>query len=177
MVSHTTYRLRRRWLAAGFLASVLPIVVNHLGSRPSVLVDIVAPAPIANVLFLLAAVMLVRRPPADARAAAQFLAAIFVFTVLVWTLRIVGVWFSLGGTNDRDRADLTVALFSIAQMVNASRRPSACCGSRSARWRRRCGAWRTRRAHRPAQPARHRRPLPGGGCARRPATGAPSRCW
>ncbi len=119
VVSHTTYRLRRRWLAAGFLASVLPIVVNHLGSRPSVLVDIVAPAPIANVLFLLAAAMLVRRPPADARAAAKFLAAIFVFTVLVWTLRIAGVWSSLGGTNDRDRADLTVALFSIAQMVNA----------------------------------------------------------
>ena len=119
VVSHTGYRLRRGWLVAGFLASVLLIVANHLGSRTSVLVDIVAPAPIANVLFLLAAVMLVRRPPEDARSAARFLAAIFVFTVLVWTLRIVGIWFSLGGTNDRERADLTVALFSIAQMVNA----------------------------------------------------------
>src|SRR5439155_15967315 len=35
----------------------------------------------------------------------------------VWTVRLLLIWISMGGTNDRDRADLTVALFAIAQMV------------------------------------------------------------
>jgi diguanylate cyclase (GGDEF)-like protein len=125
VLHHTGLRLNRRWTTAAFLVSVAPIVVNHLGylghlgSHPSVFVDILSPAPIADVLFLLAAVMLVRDPPADARVAARFLSAIFLFTVLVWTLRIVAIWTSLGGSNDRDRADLTIALFGIAQMVSA----------------------------------------------------------
>jgi diguanylate cyclase (GGDEF)-like protein len=70
-------------------------------------------------LFILAAVVLVRDPPPDARVAARFLAAIFIFSVLVWSLRMFAIWSSIGGTNDRDRADLVVALFGIAQMVVA----------------------------------------------------------
>ncbi len=119
VLSNTGFRLNRRWTALGLFASIVPIVINHLGGHYSVLVDIIAPAPIANILFVLGAVMLVRDPPADAKAAARFLAAIFVFSVLVWTLRLIAIWSSLGGTNDRDRADLTVALFGIAQMVIA----------------------------------------------------------
>jgi diguanylate cyclase (GGDEF)-like protein len=118
-LSHTGFRLNRRWTTIGFIASVIPIVVNHLGGHFAVLVDILAPAPIANILFLLAAVVLARTPPADARGAARFLSGIFLFTVLVWTLRMAAIWFSVGGSNDRDRADLTVALFGIAQMVAA----------------------------------------------------------
>jgi diguanylate cyclase (GGDEF)-like protein len=122
VLHHTGLRLNRRWTTAAFLVSVAPIVVNHLGplgSHPSVFVDILSPAPIADVLFLLAAWRLVRDPPADARVAARFLSSIFLFTVLLWTLRIVAIWTSLGGSNDRDRADLTIALFGIAQMVSA----------------------------------------------------------
>jgi diguanylate cyclase (GGDEF)-like protein len=123
VLSNTGFRLNRRWTALGLLASIVPIVANHFanhfGGHYSVLVDIIAPAPIANILFVLGAVMLVRDPPPDAKAAARFLAAIFGFSVLVWTLRLIAIWSSLGGTNDRDRADLTVALFGIAQMVIA----------------------------------------------------------
>ncbi|HYM00084.1 MAG TPA: diguanylate cyclase [Blastocatellia bacterium] len=114
---HTQYRLKTRWLAIGYVASVVPIVINHLRPHPLVLIDFLAPAPLANVLFVIAVVALIRRPPSDAKTAARFLAAIFLFAVLVWSLRMLSLWLSVGGTNNRDRSDLVVALFAIAQMV------------------------------------------------------------
>ena len=116
-LAHTEIRLRRRWLAIGYLVSVIPIVINHLSVHPLVLVDFLAPAPLANILFVIAAVALIRRPPADAKTAARFLAAIFTFAVFVWTLRMLSLGLSVAGTNNRDRGDLIVALFAIAQMV------------------------------------------------------------
>ncbi len=118
-LSHTRFRLNRRWTAIAVAASVLPIVVNHLRPQPIVLVDILAPAPIANVLFVIATWVLLREPPPEAVGAARFLAAIFASSVAVWSLRMVAIWESIGGSNDRDRADLIVALFGIAQIVNA----------------------------------------------------------
>ncbi len=118
-LSHISSRLNRRWTVIAFLASVLPVLVNHLGSQPSVLVDILAPSPIAGLLFLYGAVKLLRAAPPDARVASRFLADVFLCAVLVWSLRVMVIWSSIGGTNDRERADLTIALFSIAQMVIA----------------------------------------------------------
>jgi diguanylate cyclase (GGDEF)-like protein len=118
-LAYTRVKLNRRWLAAGFLASIAPIIWNHLGNHFVVLVDILSPAPLANILFVIAAVALIRVPPPDAKAASRFVAGIFLFSVLVWSCRMVAIWSSIGGTNDRDRADLTIALFSIAQMVVA----------------------------------------------------------
>jgi diguanylate cyclase (GGDEF)-like protein len=119
VLSNTRFRLSRRWTTIAFLASVIPIVINHLGAHPLVLVDFLAPAPIANVLFLIAAVVLVRDPIAEAKSASRFLAALMLFTVVVWTLRMISILTSVGATNDRDRADLVVALFAIAQIVAA----------------------------------------------------------
>jgi diguanylate cyclase (GGDEF)-like protein len=118
-LAYTRVKLNRRWLAAGFLASVVPILWNHLGNHFEVLIDILAPAPLANILFIVAAVALIRVPPPDAKSASRFVAGIFLFSVLVWSCRMVAIWSSIGGTNDRDRADLTIALFGIAQMVIA----------------------------------------------------------
>lgn len=119
VLSHTTFRLNRRWTTLAFIASVAPIVANHLRTNFSVLIDILSPAPIANVLFILGAVMLVRRPPVEAKSAARFLAAILLFSVVVWSLRMLFIWSQVRGTNDRERADLTIALFAIAQLVIA----------------------------------------------------------
>jgi len=119
VLSHTRFRLNRRWVVAGLIASILPILFNHVGSHYVLLIDILAPAPIANVLFAIAVVMLLRDPPPDARRAAQFLAAILGFSIVLWSVRILSIVWEIGGTNDRDRADLTIALFSIAQIVIA----------------------------------------------------------
>jgi diguanylate cyclase (GGDEF)-like protein len=119
LLRHTTVRLRRSWVTIAFGLTVLALVVNHLQPNYSVIVDMVAPAPLANVLYIFAAYAMVRHPPSDARSAARFLAGILIFCTFVWTARLLIIWQSLGGSNDRDRADLTVALFAIAQMIIA----------------------------------------------------------
>ena len=117
VLSHTSFRWNDRWLGAAYVATMLPIIANHLGGHYQVLIDLTAPAPLANVLFVIAAVVLLRDPPPDARAAARFLAGTLVFAVAVWSARMWILWLSVGATNDRERGDLTVALFAIAQMV------------------------------------------------------------
>jgi diguanylate cyclase (GGDEF)-like protein len=118
-LSHVGLKLNRRWTAIAFLVSVLPVLVNHLVSHPVVLVDILAPSPIATIFFLYGAVKLLSVPPPDTKVAARFLAGIFAGAALVWSLRMVVIWSSIGGTNEGERADLTIALFAIAQMVIA----------------------------------------------------------
>ena len=117
LLRHTRTRLDKRWISLALGLTFLVLVLNHARPSYSVIIDMVAPAPIANVLYIIAAIALVREPPGDAKSAARFLAALLVFCVVVWTLRLMVIWSSLGGTNDRDRADLTVALFAIGQMV------------------------------------------------------------
>src|SRR5215831_7985270 len=46
-LNHTGTRLNQRWVALAYMASVIPIVVNHLGAQPLVLIDFLAPAPLA----------------------------------------------------------------------------------------------------------------------------------
>lgn len=118
-LKHTRYRMNQRWVAAAYAISVVPLVVNHIGAHAAVLVDFISPAPLANILFLIGAWKLMTDPPPDARTAARFVAFTFVVTVLVWTARIGSIFIQVGSTNNRDRADLIVALFSIAQMVAA----------------------------------------------------------
>ena len=119
LLRNTTVRFRWRWVNAAFAVTVLALIINHLRPVYSVLVDMVAPAPIANILYVFAAVVLIRRPPPDAKSASRFLSGILMFCVVVWTVRLLLIWASLGSSNDRGRADLTVALFAIAQMVIA----------------------------------------------------------
>jgi diguanylate cyclase (GGDEF)-like protein len=116
---HTRYRLHPRWVAAGYVATLAVLIGNHLRAHPLVLLDFLGPAPLANVLFLIGAIALLRDPPRDARVAARFLSASFWFALTVWTVRLIMLWFNVAGTNDRERADLTVSLFAIAQMVVA----------------------------------------------------------
>ncbi len=116
-IKHTHFRFSQRWLLAGFLVSIAPVIANHLLQHPIVLVDFVSSAPLADVLFLIGAWKLFTDPPADARPASRFVAIAFVGSVVVWTARIAGIFVQIGDTNDRDRADLVVALFSIAQIV------------------------------------------------------------
>jgi diguanylate cyclase (GGDEF)-like protein len=118
VLSHTRYRLRRPWVGAGLLATIVPIVLNHLGDSYVVLVDLAMPVPLACALFATGTLLLLKDPPAEARSGARFLAAILLASAVLWLVRIAAVWQSLGRSNDRDRADLTVALFAIAQMVS-----------------------------------------------------------
>lgn len=115
---YTPYRLPRTWALGGFAFTVGAIFINHFQAKPLVLVDFFAPAFLANALFLFGAIALLKRPPADAKVAARILAASFFFAVAVWSVRVVLLLVSVGATNDRNRADLTISLFAIAQMTS-----------------------------------------------------------
>ncbi len=117
VLRHTSYRLKRRWVWAALVATALVLAVSNFSGAYSALANLVAPTPIAIVLFLIGAAMLLRDPPAEAKNAAAFMAAILVFAVVIWILRDAMMWEALDGAVDRDRLDLTIALFAIAQIV------------------------------------------------------------
>lgn len=117
LLHHTRYRIRWDWAWPAFIAVVLLLLVNSLTASPLVLVNFIAPSLISNVVFLIGGVALLIDPPRDAETAARFLAAACLGATALWTTRIVMLALKIGATNDRDRADLVIALFAIAQMV------------------------------------------------------------
>jgi diguanylate cyclase (GGDEF)-like protein len=117
VMAHTRFRLRWDWAWPAFIAVVLILVINSFAAQPLVLVNFIAPSLISNVLFLIGSVALLLDPPRDARTAARFLAAACLCATTLWTARVAMLLLKIGTTNDRDRADLIVALFAIGQMV------------------------------------------------------------
>jgi diguanylate cyclase (GGDEF)-like protein len=117
VLNHTRYRMRWEWAWPGFIAVVILLGVNALTAHPLVLVNFVAPSVTANVVFLIAGFGLLMDPPRDAKTAARFLAAACLTSVVLWSARIAMLLFEVGGTNDRERADLVISLFAIGQMI------------------------------------------------------------
>jgi diguanylate cyclase (GGDEF)-like protein len=117
VLNHTRYRLRWEWAWPAFIGVVIMLVVNGLAAQPLVLVNFIVPSLTANIVFLIGGIALVIDPPRDAKTAARFLAAACLCATALWTARIVMLLLKIGATNDRDRADLIVALFAIGQMV------------------------------------------------------------
>ena len=117
VLNHTRYRLRWEWAWPAFIGIVILLLVNSLTAHPFVLVNFIVPSVTANIVFLIGGFALLVDPPRDAKTAARFLAAACLFSVALWTTRVVMLALKIGATNDRDRADLVIALFAIAQMV------------------------------------------------------------
>ena len=115
---HTKYQ-PGRGLAVGSLALVMIIlIVNHSHLfTPIRFLDVLAPTLYATVAYISVSWLLLRQPPAAAKAAAKFLVSTILLTLLVWNARMALVWFSLRGTTDPARANTIEALFSVAQMV------------------------------------------------------------
>ncbi len=118
VLSHTPVRLSPPWVGAGLLATVAVLIASNATGYEQLLVNVTGPTVFAVVLFLLAAALIVRRGPRDARHASRFLAVMLVFAVVTWILRIVALLAVLGLDRARERVDLVMSLFAIAQMVN-----------------------------------------------------------
>jgi diguanylate cyclase (GGDEF)-like protein len=116
--SHTRSRLRWSWVGAGIAATFAVLAVNNFGGYQHVLGNLAVPSAMAVVMFLVAAAVLLRDGPRDARTANQFLAAMLVLAVATWVARIVVMVGALGGGNDAQALDTVVSLFAIAQMVS-----------------------------------------------------------
>lgn len=118
VLTHTPVRLSPLWVSVGVLLTVALIVVGNFTGLQTPAVNMIVPTILAIVLFLVAAWAIGTRGPKDARAAGQFLAAILVLAVVTWTTRIFAMLAVLDSPGGRDRLDLVVSLFAIAQMVN-----------------------------------------------------------
>lgn len=113
---YTRIRLSRTTIIGSFAFIVAVLIGNHLLDM-TVFIDVAAPTVYASVLFLVVAVALLWQPPAVAKAAARYLAISILATVVVWNMRMYGIWVSLGGTSDASRTDYVVSMFAIAQML------------------------------------------------------------
>jgi diguanylate cyclase (GGDEF)-like protein len=119
LVRNSGYRYNRTAVAIGWFVVVLAVAINHLRPEYSVPFDLSAPAVFPVALFVFAIFALFRSPAPEAKTACRFLGGILAFGVVVWLLRIWLVVYSLGGTNDRVRADFAISLFAIAQIIIA----------------------------------------------------------
>lgn len=119
ILRNSGYRYNKTLVAIAYVMVLLAVIANHMRAEYSVAFDFVAPAAFPASLFVFTAQALFRTPTPDAKTACRFLGGIMLFAVFVWLLRIYFVIDSLGGTNERDRADLAIALFAIAQIVIA----------------------------------------------------------
>ncbi|HET7650827.1 MAG TPA: GGDEF domain-containing protein [Gammaproteobacteria bacterium] len=113
---HSPVQLGRSTVIGSYLLIVAVLVLNHLLGVTG-FIDVAAPTVYASVLFLVVAMALLMKPPAVARAASRYMAVSILATVVVWNLRMYGIWAASGGTADSSRADNVVSLFAIAQML------------------------------------------------------------
>ena len=119
VLANTNFRLDRRW-TYGALAVVIGVLIygNTLAEQRS-LINLLAPTPLAIVLFVIGAYRMLRSPPPAAQIAARFLAGTMLLAVTVWSLRVAVLWNVARLTDDRDAVDLVISLFAIAQIVVA----------------------------------------------------------
>ncbi len=116
LLANARYRLSWTIGLFGLAICSTLLLINHF-LRFSLVVDISAPTIYASLLYLFAAIMLLRRPPADARVASRFLVATVCVTVAVWNARMITSAMAIGRSFDPSRADLSLSLFSVAQIL------------------------------------------------------------
>src|SRR5205814_8526687 len=117
IVSHTRFDLSRAWVGAAAALTVALLIAANAADYRAPLANLIVPTPIAIVLFLVAAFVIVRDGPRESRLANQFLAGVCVLAVAVWSIRIAVMLWVLEGVYDRERVDIIISLFAIAQMV------------------------------------------------------------
>jgi diguanylate cyclase (GGDEF)-like protein len=118
IVSHTLYRPSLALVTVGVAATVAVLAFGNFADVQRLLVNMIAPTPMAVAMFLIAAWVIARQGPRDARSAGLFLAGLCVLAVATWLTRIAVMLAMLGGTAERERIDIVISLFAIMQMVN-----------------------------------------------------------
>jgi diguanylate cyclase (GGDEF)-like protein len=118
VLAHTRYMLPRLPVDIAVLATVAVLAFGNFAGVRTGLINLVAPTPVAVVLFAIAAWKIWRDAPGEAQAASRFLALCLALAIATWILRVGVISYASGGTWESDRVDLTVSFFAIAQMVN-----------------------------------------------------------
>lgn len=119
IISYTRVRIGHLLPLSAWLVVVAVIAANHLLlAQPIYFLDVAVPTVLSSILYIGAAVLLLRDPPSSATSALRFVSLMAVLAVLIWNLRMVAVWFSLGTANDPSSADLAFSVFAIGQNLS-----------------------------------------------------------
>lgn len=117
-LAHTRYDLPRIPVDIAVLATVAVLAFGNFAGVNAGMVNLVAPTPVAVAFLSIAAWKVWRQGPADAKTASRFLALCIFLAVATFVLRVFVMSYASDGTWDRERIDLTISFFAIAQMVN-----------------------------------------------------------
>src|SRR6185437_13145604 len=113
---HVPERPQLRFTGALLGVVVAGLTLNHVFFQYAIL-DVALPTLYASLLYAVVSWQLIRHPPAAARAAAQFLVATILLTLVVWNLRLAAIWALVGSNSDMDRGLSLQAGFAIFQML------------------------------------------------------------
>ncbi len=117
VLHYTDRRLNLPVSLAGVAATVVVLAVGNFAMPSSAAVNIIAPTVTATFFFAYGTAMLLLHPEPDAVRATRFVAMVLAGAVLVWWVRIIAMPPLLVEPVDRDRLDMVVSAFAIAQVL------------------------------------------------------------
>ncbi len=110
-------RLSAAWWGPGLALTAVALAAGNFVAQSSLLANFVAPTVFASLVFGYGGVRLLRDPTPDATRAARFVAATLLAAVAVWWLRVLAMPSLLAEPVDRERLDVVVSSFAIAQVL------------------------------------------------------------
>jgi diguanylate cyclase (GGDEF)-like protein len=117
VLHYTDRRLSWPLSLAGAGATMAVLAVGNFAMATSMAVNFIAPTVIATALFAYGTAMLLLHPAGDARRPARFVALVLAVAILVWWVRIISMPPLLAEPVDRERLDMVVSSFAIAQVL------------------------------------------------------------
>ncbi len=117
-VLHHTDRGLNWPVSLGAVAATAAVLAfGNFAIAPSMAVNFIAPTVTATGFFAYGTAMLLLHPVPEAARPARFVALVLASAVLVWWVRIISMPPLLAEPVDRERLDMVVSLFAIAQIL------------------------------------------------------------
>jgi len=117
VLHYTDRRIHWPLSLAAVAATAVALAVGNFAMDASTAVNIVAPTVTATAFFAFGIAMLLLHPAPDAVRPTRFVAFVLATAVLVWWIRIIAMPPLLAEPVDRDRLDVVVSSFAIAQIL------------------------------------------------------------
>jgi diguanylate cyclase (GGDEF)-like protein len=111
-IGYSRVRVRQRYLVAGFIACIVPALLEPVIANRAIRVDAVTPTPAAVALFLFTAWAMIWRSTGRTGRSGRLVALSVAFAAVAWALRLVVV---VAGT--AEMIEQTWPYFALAQMA------------------------------------------------------------
>ena len=117
VLQYTDRRLNWPVSLGAVAATAVALAVGNFAMAASAAMNIIAPTVTATAFFAFGIAMLLLHPVPDAARPARFVALVLAVAVLVWWTRIIAMPPLLAEPVDRNRLDMVVSSFAIAQIL------------------------------------------------------------